>query len=140
VLLAARPHSTGRLVCVFGCGGDRDQGKRPQMGAVAAAHSDAIVLTDDNPRTEDPDRIVAEILAGIGAQQRAKVQVERDRATAIAGAVAAARAGDVVLVAGKGHEDYQIVGRAKRPYSDRATVARLTGDPLPERAEQGARA
>jgi UDP-N-acetylmuramoyl-L-alanyl-D-glutamate--2,6-diaminopimelate ligase len=140
VLLAARPHSTGRLVCVFGCGGDRDQGKRPQMGAVAAAHADQVVLTDDNPRTEDPDRIVAEIAAGVAAPQRAKLAVERDRAKAIAGAVAAARAGDVVLVAGKGHEDYQIVGRERRPYSDRATVARLTGDPLPERAGPGARA
>ena len=137
VLLAARPHSTGRLVCVFGCGGDRDQGKRPQMGAVAAAHADLVVLTDDNPRTEDPDRIVAEILAGVGPAQRSKLQVERDRAQAIAQAISAARAGDVVLVAGKGHEDYQIVGRSKRPYSDRATVARLTGDPLPELARVG---
>jgi len=117
---------------VFGCGGDRDQGKRPQMGAVAAAHADLIVLTDDNPRTEDPDRIVAEILAGVGPAQRHKLQVERERPKAIAGAIAAARAGDVVLVAGKGHEDYQIVGRVKRPYSDRATVAKLTGDPLAE--------
>ena len=131
VLLAARPHAQGRLVCVFGCGGDRDAGKRPQMGAVAAAHADAVVVTDDNPRTEDADAIVAQIVAGTGPA-RAKVRVQRDRGRAIAEAVAAARRGDVVLVAGKGHEDYQIVGHTKLPYSDRATVARLTGEALRE--------
>jgi len=98
------------------------------MGAIAAANADRIIVTDDNPRTEDPARIVAEVLAGI-ADRRA-VRVQRDRAQAIAEAVAAGRSGDVVLVAGKGHEDYQIVGHAKLPYSDRATVARLTGEAL----------
>jgi UDP-N-acetylmuramoyl-L-alanyl-D-glutamate--2,6-diaminopimelate ligase len=131
VLLAARPHAQGGLTCVFGCGGDRDSGKRPQMGAVAAAHADRVVVTDDNPRTEDADAIVAQIVAGTGAA-KARVRVQRDRARAIAEAVAEARRGDVVLVAGKGHEDYQIVGHTKLPYSDRATVARLTGEPLRE--------
>jgi len=129
VLLAARPHAQGRLICVFGCGGDRDPGKRPQMGAVAAAHADRIVVTDDNPRTEDADAIVAQVLAGM-AGAKDKVRVQRDRGQAIAEAVVEARRGDVVLVAGKGHEDYQIVGHSKLPYSDRATVARLIGEPL----------
>jgi UDP-N-acetylmuramoyl-L-alanyl-D-glutamate--2,6-diaminopimelate ligase len=129
VLLALRPHCTGTLTCVFGCGGDRDQGKRPQMGAIAVANADRVVVTDDNPRTEDGERIVAEVLAGIA--DRSRVRVQRDRGAAIAEAVAAGREGDVVLVAGKGHEDYQIVGHARLPYSDRATAARLTGDAPP---------
>ena len=129
VLLAVRPHATGDMICVFGCGGDRDPGKRPQMGAIAAAHADRVIVTDDNPRTEDADAIVAAVVVGTRGG-RAKVRVQRDRPRAIAEAVAEARAGDVVLVAGKGHEDYQIVGHTRLPYSDRATVARLTGEAL----------
>jgi UDP-N-acetylmuramoyl-L-alanyl-D-glutamate--2,6-diaminopimelate ligase len=115
-LRAARAHCTGRLHCVFGCGGDRDRGKRAQMGRVAEALADALYVTDDNPRTEDPRRIVADILAGLAEPRRA--QVLHDRKAAIAAAVNAAVAGDVVLVAGKGHEDYQLVGRERRPFSD----------------------
>lgn len=125
VLRAARGHCRGRLTCVFGCGGDRDQGKRALMGELAAALADRVIVTDDNPRTEDPDRIVAQVLAGMPERQH--VSVERDRARAISQALDGARAGDVVLVAGKGHEDYQIVGTNKLPFSDRELVARLLG-------------
>lgn len=104
----------GRLVCVFGCGGDRDPGKRPQMGEVAERLADAVVLTSDNPRSEDPQAIIAAIMAGM---QRAPA-VEADRAKAIAAAVAAADATDVVLLAGKGHEPYQEVAGVRLPFSD----------------------
>ncbi|HWP94822.1 MAG TPA: UDP-N-acetylmuramoyl-L-alanyl-D-glutamate--2,6-diaminopimelate ligase [Gammaproteobacteria bacterium] len=129
VLRAARAHCRGTLWCVFGCGGDRDRGKRPEMGAIAARFADRVIVTDDNPRTEDPDAIVAAILDGI--EDRARVEVERDRGRAIASALGRAAPGDVVLIAGKGHEDYQIYGTEKRPYSDRATVARLLGETPP---------
>ena len=120
VLEAARAHARGRLSCVFGCGGDRDPGKRPLMGAVAEAAADAIVVTDDNPRTEDPAAIIAQIVAGM--RNPAAAQIVPDRAEAIRLAIAEAEAGDVVVVAGKGHEDYQVVGTETRPFSDRATV------------------
>jgi UDP-N-acetylmuramoyl-L-alanyl-D-glutamate--2,6-diaminopimelate ligase len=119
-LRAARTHCSGRLLCVFGCGGERDRGKRASMGRVAELLADTLYLTDDNPRGEDPAAIVAEILAGLSAPQRALVQ--HDRAAAISAALAAARAGDVVLVAGKGHEDYQLVGAERRAFSDLAQV------------------
>jgi UDP-N-acetylmuramoyl-L-alanyl-D-glutamate--2,6-diaminopimelate ligase len=125
-LTALRCHCKGRLWCVFGCGGDRDRGKRPEMGRVAEQLADEIVVTDDNPRTEDGVAIVADILAGLSDPGRARV--ERDRAAAIGMALAGARPGDIVLVAGKGHEEVQIVGAEQRPFSDRALVARLTGD------------
>ncbi|HEU0198275.1 MAG TPA: UDP-N-acetylmuramoyl-L-alanyl-D-glutamate--2,6-diaminopimelate ligase [Nevskiaceae bacterium] len=128
VLAALREHTTGKLVCVFGCGGDRDRGKRPLMGAVAAALADRCVVTDDNPRSEPPAAVVAEICAGMPAG--AAVEVCEDRARAIRMAVAQARAGDVVLVAGKGHEDYQIYGTERRPFSDRALAAELVGREL----------
>jgi UDP-N-acetylmuramoyl-L-alanyl-D-glutamate--2,6-diaminopimelate ligase len=124
-LSALRAHVRGELYCVFGCGGDRDGGKRPLMGQIAGAHADHIVVTDDNPRTEDPDQIVAMILAGIS--KSLPVLVERDRAVAIRSTVARAKAGDVVLVAGKGHEDYQIYGSASNYFSDRAIASELTG-------------
>ncbi len=117
-----RPLCGGRLVCVFGAGGERDPGKRPLMGEAAAGHADAIVVTDDNPRGEDGDAIVAQILDGIAIPQRPGVRVERDRARAIALAVADAHAGDVVLVAGKGHESYQETAGERRPFSDAAAV------------------
>jgi UDP-N-acetylmuramoyl-L-alanyl-D-glutamate--2,6-diaminopimelate ligase len=104
---------------VFGCGGDRDRGKRPAMGAIAARCADAIVLTDDNPRGEDGDAIIAQIRAGLGA---ARCEVIRDRRTAILHALRAAQPGDVVLIAGKGHEAYQIVGSEARPFSDQQVV------------------
>ncbi len=122
-LTALREHGGGRLWCVFGCGGDRDPGKRPLMGAVAERLADRVIVTDDNPRTEPPERIVDGILAGIRRPQAAAVI--RDRRAAILGALAEAEVGDLVLIAGKGHEDYQIVGTERSPFSDRAVV--LTG-------------
>jgi len=123
-LHAARSHTRGRLWCVFGCGGERDRGKRPQMGAIAERLADRIVVTDDNPRSEDGDAIVAEILAGI--EDHSRVTVERERAKAVERAVRGAQPGDVVLVAGKGHETEQVIGKQKLHYSDRETAARLT--------------
>ncbi|MBS0364454.1 MAG: UDP-N-acetylmuramoyl-L-alanyl-D-glutamate--2,6-diaminopimelate ligase [Proteobacteria bacterium] len=125
-LRATRQHCRGRLRVVFGCGGDRDAGKRPLMGQIAAELADEVILTDDNPRTEDPVQIVAQIRAGIPGQQR--VLVEHDRARAIESALARSTAADAVLIAGKGHEDYQIVGRERRPFSDQRVVARALGE------------
>ncbi len=119
-LRAARAHARGRLIVVFGCGGERDAGKRPLMAAVAAELADEIVITDDNPRREPPARIVADIVAGLPAGRSAAVI--HDRGTAIATALGMARPGDIVLVAGKGHEDVQIIGEERRPFSDRAAV------------------
>ena len=122
-LAALRGHARGTLWCVFGCGGERDPGKRPLMAAAAEAGADRLVVTDDNPRGEDPDRIVAMITAALSG--RVPAHVERDRETAIRGATAAARAGDVILIAGKGHEDYQIYGHERRAYSDREVARAL---------------
>lgn len=116
-LSAARRHCAGKLVCVFGCGGDRDAAKRPVMAAIAERLADKVIVTDDNPRTEDGDAIVAQIVAGLVHPER--VVIERDRAKAIERAIRGGVAGDVVLIAGKGHEDYQIVGLEKRYFSDR---------------------
>ena len=123
-LTVLRRHCAGRLTVVFGCGGDRDRGKRPEMGAIAARRADRVVLTDDNPREEDGERIVADIQAGLGAHAAAVI---RDRRAAIEYALAAATADDVVLVAGKGHEDYQIVGNQKRFFSDQQVVRTWLG-------------
>jgi UDP-N-acetylmuramoyl-L-alanyl-D-glutamate--2,6-diaminopimelate ligase len=120
VLDAARGHARGRLFCVFGCGGDRDPGKRPLMGGIAEAGADVAIVTDDNPRTEESAAIIAQILAGM--RDAAAAHVVPDRAGAIRQAIAEAEAGDVVVVAGKGHEDYQIVGTETRAFSDRETV------------------
>ena len=127
-LRALRAHCAGRLWCVFGCGGERDAGKRPQMGALAAELADQVLLTDDNPRGEDGDAIVAAIRAGM--PDASAVRVERDRARAIALAVHEARAGDVVLIAGKGHEAYQEIAGATRPFDDLA-VARAALEARP---------
>jgi len=116
-LAACRPFTAGALICVFGCGGDRDRGKRPQMGAIAARLADRVVVTSDNPRTEDPAQILADVVAGIPAGTA--LQVEQDRARAIAAAIAAAGPADLVLIAGKGHEDYQILGTTKVHFDDR---------------------
>lgn len=122
-LAALRPATEGRLWCVFGCGGERDRGKRPQMGAIAARGADVLVLTSDNPRGEDPQGILAEILAGLSAPQRATVAVMADRRRAIEHAIAAAAAEDCVLIAGKGHETWQEIHGVRWPFDD-AAVAR----------------
>ena len=116
-LEASRPFVNGRLVCVFGCGGDRDRGKRPQMASIAAELADRVVITSDNPRTEDPQRILDDVVAGVPSG--IDHLVEGDRAIAIAQAIALAQPGDLVLIAGKGHEDYQIVGTEKLHFDDR---------------------
>jgi len=144
-LRAARMHTRGKLHVVFGCGGDRDAGKRPLMGTIAAELADNIVITDDNPRSEDPRRIVAEIVAGVRnvgsstgthpvltarnglatgpiVAKAMSVRVEHDRARAITSTLDAATPGDTVVVAGKGHEDYQIYGSERRPFSDQAVI------------------
>lgn len=124
-LAACRPLAAargGRLVAVFGCGGDRDPGKRPVMGEIAARLADAVVLTSDNPRSESPERILDAILAGIA--DRSRVEVEADRGRAIADAIGCADEADVVLVAGKGHERYQEIAGVKRPFSDLDVAAR----------------
>jgi UDP-N-acetylmuramoyl-L-alanyl-D-glutamate--2,6-diaminopimelate ligase len=117
-LAASRRHCRGDLWCVFGCGGDRDAGKRPLMGEIAARLADRIVLTSDNPRSENPQHILDQIAAGIDTARTANVLVESDRATAISLAIRRARAGDMILLAGKGHEDYQLVGSEIRPFND----------------------
>jgi UDP-N-acetylmuramoyl-L-alanyl-D-glutamate--2,6-diaminopimelate ligase len=122
VLRTLREHTAGTLWCVFGCGGERDAGKRPLMGAVAERWADRIIITNDNPRGEDPAAIAREILAGL--REPACVQLELDRAQAIAQAIASAGSGDVVLIAGKGHEDYQLLGERRIAFSDRAVAQR----------------
>jgi UDP-N-acetylmuramoyl-L-alanyl-D-glutamate--2,6-diaminopimelate ligase len=114
-LRTARELATGRVICVFGAGGDRDHGKRPLMGAVAAGSADVVIVTSDNPRSEDPRRIVDEITRGLDTD----VEVELDRTHAIARAIETARAGDVVLLAGKGHEQGQEVAGTILPFDDR---------------------
>ncbi|WP_246606690.1 UDP-N-acetylmuramoyl-L-alanyl-D-glutamate--2,6-diaminopimelate ligase [Novilysobacter antarcticus] len=121
-LASLRDHATGRLWCVFGCGGERDRGKRPQMAAIAQAGADAVVVTDDNPRHEDGDAIVADILAGFA--DPSGVVVLRDRAAAIAHAISHAAADDIVLIAGKGHEPDQDIAGVKHPFDD-TQVARV---------------
>lgn len=121
-LVSLRAHTTGSLTVVFGCGGERDRGKRPEMGAIAERLADRLIVSDDNPRGESGDAIVAAILAGMSMPQRAAVQ--RDRAAAIADAIGAARAGDVVLVAGKGHEPYQEIAGVRHRFDDAEVVSR----------------
>jgi UDP-N-acetylmuramoyl-L-alanyl-D-glutamate--2,6-diaminopimelate ligase len=153
-LRAARMHCRGKLHVVFGAGGDRDPGKRPLMGTIAAELADSIVVTDDNPRTEDPRRIVADICAGLRAVTKSpgsssindsgiqrmgapampvvvratSVRVEHDRRKAIVSTLQSATPDDVVLVAGKGHENYQIYGAEHRPFSDQAVIREYFGE------------
>jgi UDP-N-acetylmuramoyl-L-alanyl-D-glutamate--2,6-diaminopimelate ligase len=121
-LATLRPLTAGRLVVVFGCGGDRDKGKRPLMGGVAAALADLAIVTSDNPRTEDPDAIIDDIEGGMGSTPHLRFT---ERRAAIAAALAEARAGDTVLLAGKGHETYQVIGTEKQPFDERAIVREL---------------
>jgi UDP-N-acetylmuramoyl-L-alanyl-D-glutamate--2,6-diaminopimelate ligase len=116
VLRAARETTRGRLVAVFGCGGDRDPGKRGEMGRIAVALADRVIVTSDNPRSEDPAAIARAVAGSTGAQ------VILDRRTAIRTALAEARSGDTVVVAGKGHEPYQIVGSERLAFDDRTEV------------------
>jgi UDP-N-acetylmuramoyl-L-alanyl-D-glutamate--2,6-diaminopimelate ligase len=144
VLDTLRPLTSGRIITVFGCGGDRDKGKRPQMGGIAARMSDVVVITSDNPRTEDPLSIARRIEEGVieagkrpFASCRPSAQpdsssgrgfmMEIDRAAAIKKALGIAVSGDVVLIAGKGHEDYQIIGGVKRHFDDREAVLAAAG-------------
>ncbi|MGB5147157.1 MAG: UDP-N-acetylmuramoyl-L-alanyl-D-glutamate--2,6-diaminopimelate ligase [Porticoccaceae bacterium] len=114
----------GRLWCVFGCGGERDRGKRPDMGAIAVAGADRVVVTSDNPRGEDPDAIIAEILSGVAANQRDRLWVIPERRAAIARAIADASPADIVLIAGKGHETWQEIAGVRWPCDDAAEARR----------------
>lgn len=127
VLETLRPLYPGRLIVVFGAGGDRDRTKRPKMGRVAARLADVALVTSDNPRTEDPDRIVDEILEGMGEADGARHERIVDRREAIARALELARPGDAVLLAGKGHETYQVVGTERRPFDERQVVREILG-------------
>jgi UDP-N-acetylmuramoyl-L-alanyl-D-glutamate--2,6-diaminopimelate ligase len=122
-LATLRAHAPARLTCVFGCGGERDRGKRPQMAAIAEAGADRVIVTDDNPRGEDGDTIVADILAGFARPQA--IEVERDRARAIGRAIGEAGPDDIVLIAGKGHEPYQEVAGVRHAFDDREVAARV---------------
>lgn len=126
VLQTAKEICSRRIITVFGCGGDRDQSKRPLMGAVAKRWSDYAIITSDNPRTENPETIIAQIEEGfLTAEGHSQHRVFLDRREAIAGALSMARTGDLVLIAGKGHEDYQIVGHKKHPFSDQKVVKEI---------------
>lgn len=123
VLNAVRPIVRKRLVVIFGCGGDRDRTKRPRMAGVAEQLADAIVVTSDNPRSEKPGAIIEEILAGLSDLGRSKTRVEPDRRAAIRLAIRSAEPGDVILIAGKGHETYQIIGQQRSEFDDAAVAA-----------------
>ncbi len=125
VISVLRPLAKKRLITVFGCGGDRDKGKRPLMAKAAEEASDMVVVTSDNPRTEDPESIIADILPGFA--DRGKAQVEPDREKALHLAVRLAEPGDTLLVAGKGHEDYQVIGTEKRHFDDREILREAFG-------------
>lgn len=122
-------HGSGRVITVCGCGGDRDKGKRPTMAAIAVNNSDLAIFTSDNPRTEDPEEILSEMLAGVSPSDMNRAIKITDRACAIARAIELAEEGDVVLVAGKGHEDYQIIGTEKHHFDDREQVCQRLNIP-----------
>jgi UDP-N-acetylmuramyl tripeptide synthase len=137
--VALRQLASGRLICVFGCGGDRDRTKRPVMGAIAARLSDRVVVTSDNPRTEEPRAIIEEILPGVREQGLVQVDADQlgsasagkafaaqpDRRRAIEAGIRAARPGDTVLIAGKGHETYQVIGQHTIHFDDREEAQRV---------------
>ena len=133
LLGAAEALKTGRIITVFGCGGDRDRGKRPKMGRAATEHSDVVILTSDNPRTEDPLAILAEVEVGVRAVLKARqipYEMIPDRRIAIETAIRMAKPGDMVLIAGKGHEDYQIIGKTKYHFDDREVARDAIGQVL----------
>jgi len=123
VLSALRPLTDGRLIVLFGCGGDRDRTKRPRMARVAGQYADAVIVTSDNPRTEQPTAIIEDIMAGFTPEMMSKVTVEPDRRQAIIRAITMAETGDVVLLAGKGHETYQLIGGRKIDFDDADVAA-----------------
>ena len=131
LLTAATALRTGRIITVFGCGGDRDRTKRPKMGRAAVQYSDVVILTSDNPRTEDPAAILREVEAGVkdalANRGHVRHQMLADRRAAIQAAIREAKAGDMVLIAGKGHEDYQIVGTTKHHFDDREVAREMIG-------------
>lgn len=131
ILISLRPLTPGKLVCLFGCGGDRDRTKRPIMGGIAVTRADLAVLTSDNPRTEDPQAILAEVAAGM--KDKSKATIVADRREAIRAALATLGKDDCLLIAGKGHEDYQIIGKEKRHFSDQEEILAWAG----ERGGQG---
>jgi UDP-N-acetylmuramoyl-L-alanyl-D-glutamate--2,6-diaminopimelate ligase len=122
-IAALRPLASGRLIVVFGCGGDRDPGKRPQMGQIAARDADLAVITSDNPRSESPEAIIDMIVEGARRVAGREHRRETDRRAAIRLAVSEAKAGDVLLIAGKGHEDYQLIGGTRTHFDDREEAA-----------------
>jgi UDP-N-acetylmuramoyl-L-alanyl-D-glutamate--2,6-diaminopimelate ligase len=134
LLAAVRPLAAGRTIAVFGCGGDRDRGKRPLMAQAVGRHADLAIVTSDNPRTEDPQRILDDVAAGLSSFECCAPEsleassgcfsVIGDRRDAIRRAIALAETGDTVVIAGKGHEDYQIIGSEKRPFDDRVEARR----------------
>ena len=125
VLIAAREVTDGRLISVFGCGGDRDRGKRPIMGEISTRLAEFSFITSDNPRTEDPDAIIEDIMEGVTS--RDKYDIDPDREEAIRKALDFARPGDTVVIAGKGHEDYQVIGTERRHFDDAETARRILG-------------
>jgi UDP-N-acetylmuramoyl-L-alanyl-D-glutamate--2,6-diaminopimelate ligase len=128
VLRTAAEVARGRVIAVVGCGGDRDAAKRPLMAQIACQHAALAILTSDNPRTEDPEKILDDMESGLGEQERARSKRIVQREAGIRAALAAARPGDVVLIAGKGHEPYQIIGTTYYPFDDRAVARRLAGE------------
>ena len=140
ILVAARDFTPGRLICLFGCGGDRDRTKRPVMGAIARELADVVVVTSDNPRTEEPETIIEDILAGMGPEE-GTLHVDPDRRRAIGWALGQGRPGDVIVLAGKGHETYQEICGVQHPMDERQIVAEWfqsqtlpqegTGNPVP---------
>jgi UDP-N-acetylmuramoyl-L-alanyl-D-glutamate--2,6-diaminopimelate ligase len=124
-LEAVRPFVTGRLIVLFGCGGDRDRGKRPEMGTIAEERADHVIITSDNPRTEDPERILDDIEAGMKQRRHDRIENRRD---AIARALTLAEEDDLVLLAGKGHETYQIRGTTSHPFDERVIVSELAAE------------
>jgi UDP-N-acetylmuramoyl-L-alanyl-D-glutamate--2,6-diaminopimelate ligase len=120
---AVRPFTPERLIVVFGCGGDRDRGKRPQMGAIAEAKADLAIVTSDNPRTEDPEAIIDDIEKGMSANTHERIE---DRRAAIERALELATPRDVIVLAGKGHETYQVRGTTRLPFDEKLIVAELS--------------
>ena len=138
ILTTARDFTAGRLICVFGCGGDRDRGKRPLMGAVAAELADLVVVTSDNPRTEGPEDIIEDILPGMEGMDT-QCHVEPDRPEAICWALSQARPGDVVVLAGKGHETYQEINGVQYHLDERESRGRLFPRPAGRRGKKADR-